>query len=352
MRVFKLLAILIFIASCSNENNKPDTSDIKVNVAIERFEADFFRIDTTDISKSLTTLNQKYPRFYPLFANEVLVLDRDHSIGADGRVQLTDSGSRVIRYFYGGYRPIYDSMQLLYKNLDWLKNDLEESFRYVKYYYPSFTAPQVITFISTFDFIGSTNSPGVVYTPKYLCIALQQFAGRNFSAYQDPVIQQIYPGYVSRRFDKVYMLPNCMKAVAADLHPDSSGASSLIEQMIEKGKQWWLVKHFIPDAPDSLITGYTKHQTEWCDDNEGNIWTSVLTGSSDLYTVNTETIQMYLGEAPTTMGMPEAAPGNIGQWVGWQIVKKFAEKNPSMKLQEVLATPARKIFQEAKYKPK
>ena len=352
MRLIKMLAIILFLVSCSNDSNKPDVSDIKMDVTIQRFEKDFFEIDTSQISQHLSALNQKYPRFYPLFANEVLVLDRDHSIQADGQVALTDSGSQVIRYFYKDYRQIYDSMQRLYRNLDWLKSDLQDAFRYVKHYYPSFQAPTVITFISTFDFIGSTNSPGVVYTPKYLCIALQQFAGRYFSPYQDPVIQQLYPGYISRRFEKEYMVPNSMKAVAADLYPDSSAATSLIEQMIEKGKQWWLVDHFIPDAPDSVITGFTKRQTEWCEENEGNIWTSLLTGSQDLYTVNTETVQMYIGEAPTTMGMPEIAPGNIGQWVGWQIVKKFADKNPKMTLQEVLATPARKIFQEAKYKPK
>jgi uncharacterized protein YjaZ len=45
-------------------------------------------------------------------------------------------------------------------------------------------------------------------------------------------------------------------------------------------------------------------------------------------------------------------PGNIGQWIGWRIVEKFAERNSKMSIQEILSTPARTIFQEAKYKPK
>jgi uncharacterized protein YjaZ len=65
-----------------------------------------------------------------------------------------------------------------------------------------------------------------------------------------------------------------------------------------------------------------------------------------------ERTQNYIGESPRTMDMPEQSPGNIGQWVGWRIVEKFAEKNEKLSVQQVLATPANKIFQEAKYRPK
>jgi uncharacterized protein YjaZ len=50
--------------------------------------------------------------------------------------------------------------------------------------------------------------------------------------------------------------------------------------------------------------------------------------------------------------MTESSPGNIGQWIGWRIVQKFAAQNEKLTLQKVLATPARKIFEESKYKPR
>ena len=40
--------------------------------------------------------------------------------------------------------------------------------------------------------------------------------------------------------------------------------SHLIEQMIEKGKQWWLMDKFLPETADSVKTGYTQKQLEWC----------------------------------------------------------------------------------------
>jgi uncharacterized protein YjaZ len=63
-------------------------------------------------------------------------------------------------------------------------------------------------------------------------------------------------------------------------------------------------------------------------------------------------VQNYLGEAPFTQSLGPSSPGNIGQWIGWQIVKKFADKNSSMNVADILKTDARKILEEAKYKPK
>ena len=56
--------------------------------------------------------------------------------------------------------------------------------------------------------------------------------------------------------------------------------------------------------------------------------------------------------APNTQVMTEAAPGNIGQWVGWRIVQEYAGKHKDFSVPQILETPAKTIFEEAKYKPK
>lgn len=346
MRLLSFVFMMLLLASCNNDSNKPDVSNIRVDINIERFEKDFFNIDTNDVIAGLDMLNKKYPRFYPVFANDILLLNQDHMIDQNGNIGIRPAAADIIRTFIRWYRPVYDSLQPKYRNMDWLKDDLEEGFQHVKYYYPNYSVPGIITFIGTFD------APGVVLSPKYLGIGLQQFAGRNFSAYRDGQISQMYPEYISRRFDKEYIAANCMKAVVDDIYPDTTESGKLIELMIEKGKQWFLLDRFLPDAHDSLKTGFTRRQTEWVEENEGNIWGSIIQNTPDLYTMELERVQNYLGESPRTMDMPEQSPGNIGQWVGWRIVRKFAEKNPELTVQQVLATPANKIFQEAKYKPK
>jgi hypothetical protein len=107
----------------------------------------------------------------------------------------------------------------------------------------------------------------------------------------------------------------------------------------------------MPGTADSLKTGYTQKQLDWCRANEGLIWNYFLT-NENIETIEPDVIQNYIGESPTTQGMPATSPGNIGQWVGCKIVKKFAEKDPSLKPSDVMNTPARKILTEARYKPK
>jgi len=165
-------------------------------------------------------------------------------------------------------------------------------------------------------------------------------------------VEQLYPTYISRRFETQYIPANCMKVVVGDLFPDKSSTRPLIEQMIEKGKQWYLLDKFLPETPDSIKTGYTQQQLEWCKENEGLIW-SYITKNEDLYSVNPATIQTYIGDGPFTQGFSqELSPGNIGQWIGCQIVKKFADKNLGMKPGDIMLTEPKKVLDGTKYKPK
>src|SRR5206468_3484157 len=159
------------------------------------------------------------------------------------------------------------------------------------------------------------------YVPDFLGtdfigISLQFYLGENFSLYNtEYFINNVAPLYRSRRFTKAYIISDVMKLITEDIFPDKSKGKPLIEQMIEKGKQWWMMDKFLPEVPDSIKT--------------------------------------YIGEGPFTQGFSqELSPGNLGQWIGWQIVKKFANNNKNIKPENIMQTPARKILEEAKYKPK
>ena len=333
--MYKLVfvTITILFISCTG-SDKPDVSKINVDVKLERFEQDFFNMDSTQVDAGLNALQMKYPEFLPFFIQQILQLN-------PGDPQTPSVVSQII----SAYSPIHDSIQAKYGSLTWLENDLEQAFKYVKHYYPNYNVPGIITYIATFD------APGVVVTPKHLGIGLHQYAGKNFSAYRVESIQQMYPAYISRRFDKEYIVPNAMKAVADDIYPDASVGRPLIEQMIEKGKHWFLLDRFLPDAQDSVKTGFTHKQLNWVNSNEGNIW-AYITKNENIYTIEPPVIQNYLGESPFTQGMPEEyAPGNLGQWIGWRIVEQFAAKN-RLSVQEVLQTAPQQIFEGAAYRPK
>lgn len=330
-----LLCILIF--SCNNKSSGPDVSGIKIDIKLERFEKDFFTIDTNKISEGLTALMTKYPGFYADFMQEMLGIGGDPSNPQD---------QSSIKEFYAAYKSFNDSLLLKYKSTTAIEKEITKGLQHVKYYFPGYKIPGFITFLSTLD------GPGVALTRNYIAIGMQQYAGKNFTPYLETEVQRIYPRYISRRFDEEYMAANCMKAISDELFPDKSNGKPLIEQMIEKGKRWHLLDKLMPDASDSVKTGYTQKQLEWCNKNEGEIWSLILK-NEDLNSINPEVIQTFIGEGPYTQGFSEEnSPGNLGQWFGWQIVKKYADKNPSLSPGDIMKTDARKILDDAKYKPR
>ena len=337
MKINTLLFLgLIFFIGCTDSKG-PDVSNIKVDIPIERFDKSFFSIDTNNIATGLKELMKEHPDFYSDFMQQVLGVS-----GSDtNKVTLG-----VSKIFIRGYSSIYQSLSKQYSDVSWLQKDIQKAFQYVKYYFPDYKTSKIILFIGPLD------APGVALTGSGIAVGLHQFGGKDFSAYQSMESQQLFPAYISRRFESQYIVVNCMKAVSEDIYPDRSGAKGLVEQMIEKGKQWWLLDKFLPATPDSLKTGFTDQQLNWCGANEGLVWNDIIVTQKDLYTKNPLAIQNYIGEAPFTQSLGPSSPGNIGQWIGWQIVKKFADKNSSMSISDVLKTDARKILEEAKYKPK
>lgn len=334
------LVLLIAVSSCSNKDAAPDVSNISMDVTVQRFEKDFFALDTTNIEGSLRRLESKYPSFLNLYFTYFAPVKE---IAAQNG---TGFNPALVTY-YRFLRPLADSVAKRFTSTSDIEEGLEDNLRYVKHYFPSFKTPDVLTSVEGFNPNDPTEIFGTTYYQNKLVISLQMFLGAGYSGY-DPTA---YPEYLRRRFTPERIVPNCLRAIAGDVYPDSSQSTSLIEQMIEKGKQWWLMKKFLPHTPDSLISGYTSQQTADLEREEGNVW-GVIAQNENLFSIEPATIQTYVGEAPFTQTLPQGAPGNVGPWLGWRIVRKFEQENPKLTVQQILHTTAKKIFQEAKYKPK
>lgn len=332
-----LLSMAFFAFACNNSKKK-----ISVDIEIERFDKDFFAIDSNNIVAGISRLNQKYPGLTTVYLQNVLGLD---------------SASMVpgVQLFLQRSRNLTDDVNKIFSTTNSTASDFENAFGNVKLHFAQYQVPRIISIVGPIDALAQgTYGPNPCFLyPGFLGISLQFYLGRDFTVYNDPFfIENVAPAYRSRRFSKEYIIADAMQLIALDLFPDNSGGKPLVEQMIERGKRWWLLDQFLPDHPDSVKTGYTQQQLDWCNENEGNIWSQIIR-SEDLYSVNPVTIQTYIGEGPFTQGFSqEFSPGNLGQWIGWQIVKKFVEKNSDMKAEQVMNTPAKKILDLAKYKPK
>jgi hypothetical protein len=331
------LLFLLFIIACKTGKKAPDVSNIPVTVHIERFDQALFAIDTNHIQQALLDLGRQYPYFINDFAVNIL-----------GTSPLSDTSAQAFfacRRFISGYMPVRDSLDLRFANMQPIEEGLKKGFQYMHYYFPKYNLPpKIVSYIGPFD------APGVALTRYTLAIGLQLYAGKQFPFYLSSQGQELFPLYISRRFEPEYIVPNCMKSLSEDLFPDQSQGKPLIEQMIEKGKNWWLIDQLLPETADSLKTGLSQKQLNWCEKNEGQIWNFFL--DLNLYSLDPDMIKNYIGDAPYTQGMPEVSPGNIGQWVGWRIVQKYAALHPDITPLQLMQTGNRVIFDETKYKPK
>jgi hypothetical protein len=333
--LFFFLASLIF--SCSTKRkNLPEVSNIKADVVLQRFDNDFF--DTKlNAEQKLPILAKKYGKVLDYF----LVKNSAAENVANGNNIASLLDNVII-----GYKPLYDSTQLLYKDLNWLQKDLESGFKYLIYHYPSIKVPKIFTLVGGFDVDNPKSYFGIDYANDSVAINLQMFMGVNFSAY-DP---QIYYDYIRVKFNKDNIVKNIFSSIINDKIPEIAPSSTLIETMIDAGKRVYMLDQILPYTSDEIKLGYSKAQLKQCYKNEFNIWSNFV-NANNLFTVEPTIIKEYIGENPFTKDLGNESPGNIGAFVGWQIVKKYMQKNASIKLQQLMQLDNKIIYNEAKYKP-
>lgn len=339
-------AIVFF--SCNNYKNIPDVSSIKIDLETKRFEQDFFAMDTTKVAESIKIILQKYPGFTPDFVFNILGLDLD-SLLILGNVQ-----HEAIRLFIHDYQPIKDSSDQLFKNFTKEANAIKKGLQFVKYYFPRYNFPKsIITFIGPINanFQTSYGTQGDILTTEGLGIGLQLHLGSDFSFYNSPAGQSLYPGFISNNFDALHIPVNCMRNIIDDMYPDKSMGKSLIEQMVEKGRRLFLLTKFLPYAPDHINIGYTEKQMKDAYKNEAVIWDFFL--NHDLLNNSEQNIiKNYIGESPKTQEFGEGSPGNLGSFSGLQIVRKYMDKFPDTTLEGMMNMNPREIYSLSKYKPK
>ena len=338
-RFFSVVALtLLFFTACGDDKRtpRPDVSDIKVEVQLLRFEQDIFSLDTSQLQIGMQNLLGKYPLMLPLFCNEII---HDQS-----------NPSETPRQALGGFlsvpqvRHLYDTVQQVYGDLRWLEKDLNQMFRYYKYYFPDKPVPQVVTMISEFATDAFTAGDS-------LCgIGLDLFLGENYPGY-DP---DVFPFFMRRQFQKDYITVRLAKAIAQNRADGAPAAQKtrLLDLMLHNGKQLYITDCLLPDVADSLKMGYTRAQMEGCNANEAEVWARMLSEKL-LYSTDFDQIRKLVTPSPNAPAIFQEAPGEIGNWVGWQIVRSYMKRNPNTTMDQLLQmNDAQRFLELAKYKPK
>lgn len=330
--IFYLFITLCFLYGCGP--SAPDVSNIKVDLSLSRFEKDLFEGDST--KQLFFTIQQKYPEFGSLFLERI--------IGAEPTWPI-DSTINYINNFKRVFKPVYDTSKLLFKDFDKPMADIKKTLQYAKYYFPNQLMPnKVITYVGPLDGYGD------IIAENVMAIGLHHHFDSSSTFYQASEFQAVYPQYVSKFFRPDFIDINLAKNLLNGYFPENLDDKTLIEQMVEKGKRIYAISLLTPNHPPQDWISYTQKQYDDCIEREKNIW-NFFTQNNYLQTTEKMKVRNFIGESPKTQELGEAAPGNIGSFIGWQIVKQYMKSNSNISLTTLMQTEANKIIEETKYKP-
>ncbi len=317
----KILALCVLVSgliSCKKEvdfNLKVDVSNIEVSVLIDRFDVDFYNTKPESLHETI----KKYPALFPSQPDSVWV----------NKLSNEDE------------RELYNETQKVYNTIDNLTSELTSFFKHLKYYNPKFKSPRVITMLTNIDYDNR-----IMYADSLLLISLDGYLGKEHPFYND------YPVYIKQNNEKEHIIVDVAKSIInAQMFPVKQ--RTFVDKMIYKGKKMYLLDAYLPMVTDKLKIGYSQVKFDWAIENEEQIWKYFIE-KDILYSTSKELDKRFLDIAPFSkfyMEQDNQSPGRIGEWIGWQIVRSYMQKN-DVSLQELSQTTEEKIFRESKYKPK
>jgi gliding motility-associated lipoprotein GldB len=231
-------------------------------------------------------------------------------------------------------------VQKKYSDIEPIRSELTTLFKHVTHYFPKTKTPKVITIIAEMDY----NSK-VIYADSLVVISLELYLGKNHKFYE-------FPKYIKQNFEQRQMMPDVVSSFAAT-KLNFGKDKTLLNQMIYYGKQLYLKDLLLPEYTDAEKMGYTSKEISWCQENEAYIWRYFLENDL-LYNDEPKLGARFIAPAPFSkfyLEIDNESPGQVGAWIGWQIVRSYAENN-DIPLDDLLKMNAKELFEKSKYKPK
>jgi hypothetical protein len=228
----------------------------------------------------------------------------------------------------------------IFPKVEPLQGDLASLFGHIRASFPSFEPPKKIyTLTSGF-------TVDLLYIDSLLLIGLEHFTP-DTAYYQPPEI----PRYFRDRRRPNTIVPG-LAALISDRYIKTafSPEQAMVEEMIRWGKVLYFQRQTLPCLPDTLLYGYPAETLGDVTKNAKVIYGHFV-DKGLFFSTDHLLRSKYVGERPSIPEIGDNCPGRIGQWMGYQIVAKWA-KDKKRSLPEVLAEPdGRKIFNEARWKP-
>lgn len=315
-RLIFCLSFFVLI-SCGNDDDKEkEIAQIPVNLEVERFDQRFARAN----ADSLPALKRDFPFLFPRQYPDILWVEK-----MNDSIQLE----------------LNEAVAAEFPQFEETGEELERLFQHIKYYFPEKKVPKVITLTSDVDYRNR-----VVYADSLLLVALDTYLGREHELYLG--MQE----YIKKHLQKELIVSDVAEAFAQTLVPRPA-SRSFLHHMIYYGKILALKDLLIPFKTDAQKISYLPEDLEFAENNEEQIWRYFVEREL-LYSSDSELQTRFLFPAPFSkfyLELDNEAPPRLGQYIGWQIVRQYMDKN-NVSVEEMINADAETIFKQSKYKPR
>ena len=321
--VFATCLLVYGTSSCDKQNN--NTSTFKVE--IKRLEREVQQIQNQQDVKNFLADNDVFAR---QFLQKGVVPDSmiENSLLRIAASPYIDTLTQQTEEYYGDMSDI--------------ALEFQEAFAVIKNSYPDFVPPTIYTVVTGFE-------SDVYVSDSVIIVGLDVFLGSK-AKYR----MKETPNYIFRRYRKDFIVPAVVMFLSNKYNETETDfrKKSMINEMMYFGKTYYFMEKTLPKVADSTIIGYSSQEMIDCKGNEVTIWGHFVEKKL-FFETNHTIITKYTGERPNTTEIGNSCPGRIGRWLGWKIVKEYAEKKQLKSPVELFALKnSQKIFDEANYKPK
>src|SRR6185503_2495746 len=134
-----LMYTTLLITGCSQEHKHIDVSGIPVTIKAERFEKDL----VTHVD-NIAYLRSRYTGFFELFTNQLVQMGTTDTLLLKSRLIDFVGDSDIVN--------IYSDVEKMYTDLSLTDEQLTDGFRHYRFYFPDKIVPQVVTYISGFNY--------------------------------------------------------------------------------------------------------------------------------------------------------------------------------------------------------
>lgn len=238
------------------------------------------------------------------------------------------------------WRELFAEVQKKYKKSESIEAELEKVFKHIKFHFPKTKSPKVYTVIAEMDYDNK-----VIYADSLVIISLEMYLGKDHKFYE-------FPAYIRQNFEQRQMMPDLVASFGKSKITTEKD-NTLLSQMIYHGKLLYLKDLLLSNYTDDEKMGYTPKEISWCEENESYIWRYFLENEL-LYSNELKLNSRFIAPAPFSkfyLEIDNESPGQVGAWIGWQIVRSFV-KNNDVPVAKLLELNAKELFKKSKYKPK